>query len=322
MVAFLAPDEWVLIHRFDRPKRGWRRQTTHWSPKFKQPDSMSVFPSDRPPTGPQTVAKGLAVLSLLKAVFPQGLGATEVSRRLGIDRVGVQRLFLALDASGWVRKGEKGQRFFVEGSSKDRPNVWRPHAVSKELHASAADAMRKLAKVLGDAVFLVGRDCAESVGIDRAIGSYPMQILTSYAGKRHPLGVGSSGMALLASLPEDEARSVVDTNAIKYDQYGISVDMIHRLRANTHQRGYAVMQNYAVRGALGIGCALTQRDGMPLLAMSVSAITDRMPIKRQAEIAALLRSELECLRKMFDSPSGQTKTTSGEQASDPASKII
>ena len=75
--------------------------------------------------------------------------------------------------------------------------------------------------------------------------------------------------------------------------------MIHRLRINTRQRGYAVMQNYAVSGALGVGCALTHDDGTPVLAMSVSAITDRMPIKRQAETARLLRHELDNLRGLL-----------------------
>lgn len=35
---------------------------------------------------------------------------------------------------------------------------------------------------------------------------------------------------------------------------GISAEMIDRLRLNARQRGYAVMQNYAVSGALGVGC--------------------------------------------------------------------
>ena len=53
--------------------------------------------------------------------------------------------------------------------------------------------------------------------------------------------------------------------------------MIHRLRINTRERGYAVRQNYAVSGALGVGYALTHEDGTPVLAISVSAITNRMP---------------------------------------------
>ena len=251
--------------------------------------------------GPSTLLKGLKVLSLLKEVWPEGLGATEVSRRTGIDRVNVQRLFLALESSAWVRRDKAGKRFFSgDDAEAIGSRLWTPPDISQELILAAMQGMRKLAQQLGDAVFLIGRDANESVGLHREIGDYPMQILASFPGKRHPLGVGSAGMALLAALPDSEAQAVVKANSPRLEEYGgISPEMIHRLRINTRQRGYAVMQNYAVSGALGVGCALTRDDGTPVLAMSVSAITDRMPIKRQAETARLLRHELDNLRGLL-----------------------
>ncbi|WP_313295687.1 IclR family transcriptional regulator [Diaphorobacter sp.] len=251
--------------------------------------------------GPRTLLKGLAVLSLLKSRSPEGLGATEVSRQTGIDRVGVQRLFVALEESGWVHRNKGGKRFFSEeGGANHSMPPWLPAGVTPDIYRAAAEGMHRLARELGDAVFLTARDGMESVGIHREIGDYPMQILASFQGKRHPLGVGSSGMALLAALPDDEADAVVAANSARLEEYGgISAEMIHRLRLNTRQRGYAVMQNYAVRGALGVGCALTRDDGTPVIAMSVSAITDRMPIKRQAETARLLRRELDKLRELL-----------------------
>lgn len=108
-------------------------------------------------------------------------------------------------------------------------------------------------------------------------------------------------MALLASLSDAEARAVVRANSPRLEEYGgISAETIDRLRVNARQRGYAVMQNYAVSGALGVGCALTRAEGVPVLAMSVSAITDRMPIARQAETARLLRRELDGLKRFLD----------------------
>ncbi|MCW0211552.1 MAG: IclR family transcriptional regulator [Achromobacter sp.] len=258
--------------------------------------------TDPPSSAPRTMLKGLNVLSLLRASAPAGLGATEVAARTGLDRVNVQRLFLALEASGWVRRNKAGKRFFA-GDDADRmqASLWTPPDVSQDLIVAAIEGMRRLARQLGDAVFLIGRDGTESVGIHREIGDYPMQILASHAGKRHPLGVGSAGMALLSALPDAEARAVVKANSPRLEEYGgISAEMIDRLRLNTRQRGYAVMQNYAVSGALGVGCALTRADGTPVLAMSVSAITDRMPIARQAETARLLRRELDGLKSFLD----------------------
>lgn len=252
-------------------------------------------------SGPKTLRKGLTVLSLLKEVAPEGLGATEVARRTGVDRVAVQRIFVALETEGWARRDATGKRYFQDcDGSVVRVLGAMPQGPSQELVLAAVPAMRRLARQLGDAVFLVAREGMESVGIHREIGSYPIQILASYAGKRHPLGVGSAGMALLAALPDAQARAVVDANAFRYEEYGgITVEMIHRLRLNTIQRGYSIMQNYAVNGALGVGCAMVRDDGSPVLAISVSAVTERMPIKRQAEVARLIQRELEALRSVL-----------------------
>lgn len=248
--------------------------------------------------GPSILLKGLTVLDTLRAAAPQGMGATEVAAHTGIDRIAVQRIFLALETRGWVRRNEAGKRFFIGEAAERAPaRPWTPPGLSESLLQQAVEGMRRLAREVGDAFFLVGIDGVHSVCIHREIGDYPMQILASYPGKRHPLGVGSSGMALLAALPEAQACAIVQANSATYEQYGgISTEMIHRLRLNTRQRGYAVMPNYAVRGALGVGCALTRPDGQAMLAMSVSAITDRMPIKRQAETASLLRRELDKLQ--------------------------
>ncbi len=123
--------------------------------------------------GPSTLANGLKVLSLLKDVWPEGLGATEISRRTGIDRVTVQRSFLALEGSAWVRRNKSGKRYF-SGDDVDTMNarLWMPPSISQDLLLAAMEGMRKLAKQLGDAIFLIGRDGTESVGLHREIGDY------------------------------------------------------------------------------------------------------------------------------------------------------
>ena len=118
-----------------------------------------------------------------------------------------------------------------------------------------------------------------------------MQILATYAGKRQPLGVGSGGMALLAALPDEVARGIVERNSGRLDEYGgMTPQEMYRLIENT-ARGYSVVGNHAVR-ARWAGCALLDAHGAPLLAVSVTAIIDRMPAQRQREIAGWIKTEL------------------------------
>lgn len=248
--------------------------------------------------GPQALRRGLAILAALKEAAPEGVRVTELARQTGIERSTAHRLLLSLESAGWVKKGENGKRYFtdVQGGVSLAISAIDDGRI-REIVMRAIPAMRRLANQLGDAVFLVTRDGQESVAIHREIGDYPIQILATYAGKRYPLGVGSAGMALLAGMPEDMANRIVESYSLRLEEYGgLTPQTIHRLRKNAQLRGYAVMQNFAVRGAMGVGCALEDEQGIPVLALSVSAITERMPLKRQGEIARLLKHELEALR--------------------------
>ena len=90
-----------------------------------------------------------------------------------------------------------------------------------------------------------------------------MQILATYAGKRQPLGVGSGGMALLAALSDDVARGIVERNSSRLDEYGgMTPQEMFRLIENTRARGYSVVGNHAVRGALGEPDILVNNAGI------------------------------------------------------------
>ncbi|OZI23215.1 IclR family transcriptional regulator [Bordetella genomosp. 9] len=241
--------------------------------------------------GPRTLRRGLQVLAALRDHGTDGLCVTDLARYTGIQRPTIYRLMAALMEAGLAQQ--------VTGSKRYRARL------AQEAGAPDSDprlrqtlpALRRLAERTGDAVFLVVRDGDESISLHREIGGYPVQILATYAGKRQPLGVGSGGMALLSALPDEEARSIVERNAAQLDEYGgMTPHEMLRLVENTRARGYAVVGNHAVRGALGVGCALLDTHGMPVLAISVTAIIDRMPAQRQREIAGWIQAELSRLR--------------------------
>ena len=154
-------------------------------------------------------------------------------------------------------------------------------------------SLKRLAMKTGDAVFLVVRDGDDSLSLHREIGGYPVQILATYAGKRQPLGVGSASLAILADLPDKEVHGIIERNSNRFDEFGaITRQEMLRLVENTRARGYAVIGNHAVRGAIGVGCTLKANDGQPIFAISVTAIIERMPAARQREIAGWIQDEI------------------------------
>ncbi len=251
---------------------------------------MDTSDQDTAASGPRTLRRGLQVLRVLQENAQGGLTVTDLARKTGLQRPTIYRLLAALQDGGFVRAASNSKRFMASQGSI------APSAPQDPRIELAFPVMRKLAELTGDAVFLVVRDGAESVSLWREIGPYPVQILATFAGKRQPLGVGSGGMALLAKLDDATIESIIAQNSSQLEQYGgMTTRELRQLVTNTRTRGYSVVGNYAVRGALGVGCALCDAKGEPYLAISVTAITERMPATRQREIAGLIQDGLRSI---------------------------
>ncbi|HUG57850.1 MAG TPA: IclR family transcriptional regulator [Candidimonas sp.] len=251
---------------------------------------MDTFDTDNAGSGPRTLRRGLQVLRTLQENPGSGLSVTELARITGLQRPTIYRLLAALIEGGFAKNISNTKRFIANES------ITLPIVEQDPRIELAFPVMQKLAALTGDAVFLVVRDGHESVSLWREIGAYPVQILATYAGKRQPLGVGSGGMALLAKLSDEAVEEIIVRNSSQIEQYGgMTTREMRQLVQNTRTRGYSVVGNYAVRGALGVGCALCDAKHQPHLAISVTAITDRMPASRQREIAHLIQDELKTI---------------------------
>lgn len=250
-----------------------------------------VEPTDT--AGPRTLQRGLLVLKTLQNHQGKGLSVTDLSRATGLQRPTIYRLLAALMDHDLVQSSAHSRRYTATRQDHGLLGLDPRVTVMQPI-------MQELAQLTGDAVFLVGRDGDESISLWREIGPYPVQILATYAGKRQPLGVGSGGMAYLAKLGDDTVDQIIERNTSLLDQYGgMTQREMRQLVANTRIRGYSVVGNYAVRGALGVGAALCDHKGRPILAMSITAITERMPAPRQKEIASLLRDALDSVAGKF-----------------------
>lgn len=218
------------------------------------------------------------------------MSVTGLARMTGLQRPTIYRLLAALVEGGFAKNVGGSKRYVANHNIAVAEPGQDPRI---EL---ALPILKNLASITGDAVFLVVRDGYESVSLWREIGAYPVQILATFAGKRQPLGVGSGGMALLAGLDDETIEKIIAHNSDRLEQYGgMTGREMRQLVQNTRTRGYSVVGNYAVRGALGVGCALHDSNNKPYLAISATAITERMPAPRQREIAKLIQNELKTL---------------------------
>src|SRR5262249_47985137 len=81
-----------------------------------------------------------------------------------------------------------------------------------DLYKLSGPALTRLAAATGDTVFLIVRDGFESVCVERKSGTYPIKTFVVDVGTRRPLGVGAGSLAILATLPPEEAELAIRAN--------------------------------------------------------------------------------------------------------------
>lgn len=238
-------------------------------------------------SGPRTLRRGLRILDVLRRAGEAGLHVTEIALATGMQRSTVYRFLDVLVEEGYIVRDPSAPRYIIA-------SVWSAERdpypdLAHRLHPM----LRRISDVTGDTAFLVRRSGSESLCIDREVGKQAVQVQAITIGHRQPLGVGAAGLALLAALPDAEALGLIEQNAARLRAYGnMTPERMRVLVGSTRARGWAVVGDAAVPGVVGVGMAVRDTHGYPLLAVSVSSPLVRLPWARQRKIAALLRREL------------------------------
>jgi len=214
----------------------------------------------------QTLRRGLGILKLLARSSTDGLGVGDISRRMGLSKTTGVRLTRALLDEKFVTQDTATRRYRLGPQAYAVGLAVEPNYA---LQAIAAPRLRTLARETGYWVFFTIRHGLDAICIFRASAnkSYPQAALC--VGDRHPLGLGTGGLAILAAMPDDEVTRVLQTNASRYivRHPDMTAEVIHRLVQQTRARGYAVIPGTLAPGYWGIGIPLLRDVGNPVAAV-------------------------------------------------------
>ncbi|MFD1482859.1 IclR family transcriptional regulator [Paracoccus nototheniae] len=244
---------------------------------------------DQPDTGTQSVDRALLLLNRIGASGDDGATLAGLVSQTGLNKATVRRLLLALIRAGMAEQDaasryHPGAQLQVLGAQAAR----RPG-----LLAAAGESVMRLAQVTGDAALLSVRRGAGSLCLMREEGSYPLRSHALVAGQTHPLGVGAGSLAMLASLPDDQARTVLAAIApVLADRFpALTPDRMRALIARTRADGVALNPGLVIEGSWGLGIALHHSDGRLAGALSVATVEARMRPDRLPDLTRHLRAE-------------------------------
>lgn len=128
--------------------------------------------------------------------------------------------------------------------------------------------------------------------IDRKAGDYPIKVFTAEVGTRRPLGVGAGSLAVLGSMPDDEAVAVIEAlkGHLKSYPEQLRRGILPSVRA-ARKAGYAVSDGLVLPSVIGVGVAIRDRRGVAIGTLGIASFKDSGSDRRIAEYAAMLMCE-------------------------------
>jgi DNA-binding IclR family transcriptional regulator len=114
-------------------------------------------------------------------------------------------------------------------------------------------------------------------------------------GVSRPLGLGASGLALIAFLPPDKFRKAFSANLKQYRSVpNLNPETILDLAKKSLKRGYVVSESLFWPGVTAVSIPVFDDQSGIIAAVSVTAISSRMTRNRQTEVARIIQN---CLRQ-------------------------
>lgn len=221
----------------------------------------------------KTVTTSLRIVAALSEL--DGAGVTELADHLGLSKAAVHSHLNTLRENRLVAKEgsqyELGLRFVTLGEYVKHQN---------RLYTAGKDPVDELADATGEYAHLM----AEEHG--RGIHLYKAKAEGAVAKEYHRLNLerpdhlhySSIGKAVLAYLPEERVRAIIDEYGLPQRTENTITDQaaLFEELATVRDRGYAVNDEEEIVGLRAVGAPVRRSDGRVLGAVSVSGPTSRM----------------------------------------------
>jgi len=233
-----------------------------------------------------SLKRGAALLRVLATVGPRGASLTELATQTGMPHPSAHRILKQLQAEGLAEHNVDNRRYRLGPLTFE---LGLAGATMFDIRSLCEPVMHELAEATADTIYLVTRSGFDAVCAHRLEGSFPIRTLILDIGSRRPLGVGAGGLAILSAAPLEEQGEIITQVAPRLSRFGSLTEAgLARACARARKAGYSTITDTVNLGVSAVGRALKNRLGQPVAALSVAALSRRMPAERIRHIAELL----------------------------------
>lgn len=216
--------------------------------------------------GTQAVTRAMSLLKSFDDDHPTW-GLTDLARETGLNKTTAYRLLSALEREGMLSRGPDGETYVlgpevvVMGGRALRNN---------NLRAIARPELERLAADTGETASLEILVDREMLVIDEMVGGHLMSGVPDL-GSRWPLHASSTGLVVLASLPQNEALALLapDLQSVTARTI-ISHDKLTAEWAAIRERGFSIADETLEIGLIAIAATVRDHDRRVVAALSVA----------------------------------------------------
>lgn len=246
----------------------------------------------------QSAAKVFAVLRAFDATEPE-MTQSEIAARAGLDRGTAFRLIHTLVALGYIAAVPNTRRFRLTLRCLD---LGYTALAQGGLRGQAAPLLRELVPDHADAASLGVLEGADVVYVERAQGASAQRALDRRVADRTGAYATALGHAILAWMPPEEARAVLESGErVRLSERTlIDVPALMERLAQVRATGHAWSDGENAFGLRTLAAPVFGTDGRPVAGISMTVRSDRMAMAdfSSAAVPVLLRIANELTRSM------------------------
>ncbi|MFF2498916.1 IclR family transcriptional regulator [Peribacillus sp. NPDC058075] len=225
----------------------------------------------------KSVSRALDIITIV-SLKKGGLGVTEISKQIDINKSSVYRILSTLVQYGYIEQDSETERYklgykFLEVSSKLLESI--------DLRSEARQYLQELENTTNEVIHLVVYDQGEVVYIEKLEGNETLR-MHSKVGKRAPMHCTSVGKAILAYLPSNVVLNILEQKGMPRhtDKTITNKDDFLQELSQVRIKGYALDLEENEYGITCIAVPIFDHSGKVIAAVSISGPTMRMTDQR------------------------------------------
>jgi DNA-binding IclR family transcriptional regulator len=229
----------------------------------------------------RTVERALNVLLCFSRDTPE-LTMTQIAEKAGLNKSTVHRLLATLERRRFLERDPKSGVYKLGIRILQMAYLTLETNVLRKL---AFPFVRRLCKQHGETVNLAILDGSDVLFID--VNESPQQVkLAASIGQRLPAFSTASGKVILAYLPVEEARRILEKGMPQLTPYTItSPEAFFDNLKQIKQQGFAISTQEYEEGINAVAAAILDSAGFPIGSISIAGPTFRLPREKLMEIS-------------------------------------